>query len=452
MMKPLCFVIMPFGKKIDAEGRKIDFDLIYKKFIGPSIEAAKMEAIRADEETVNGMIHKTMYERLILCDYAIVDLTTSNANVLYELGVRHAVKRFTTINVYANGSKLPFDINAVRCMPYTYHKTSGMTNVQSDIESLTKQLKNAKKKKDTDSPIYQLVDGISFQNSVAHQKTDIFRDQVEYNLQMKTLLQKVRENKKREKEEIIKELDHLLETKIDIENEEAGVLIDVMLSYRSLGAFEKMISFIYSMPTHVKNTVMVQEQLGFALNRIDEKEQAIRVLETVLQKNGPSSETYGILGRVYKDKYDETIRNKNHIKAKGYLDKAIEIYQKGFDADFRDAYPGTNLITLLEIKGDSEKVNMLLPVVRYAVERKLQSKTADYWDYAILLEIAIIANEEKMANENLQKALTCPIEKWMLKTTIGTLERLIKTRQKRKEDIAFGEKILKVLKSEIGLQ
>lgn len=92
---------MPFGKKIDADGKKVDFDLIYKDFIRPAIESANMEAIRADEETVNGIIHKPMYERLILCDYAIADLTTSNANVLYELGIRHAVKPFTTINIYA---------------------------------------------------------------------------------------------------------------------------------------------------------------------------------------------------------------------------------------------------------------------------------------------------------------------------------------------------------------
>ena len=38
-----------------------------------------------------GIIHKPMFERLILCDYAVADLTTANANVFYELGIRHAV-------------------------------------------------------------------------------------------------------------------------------------------------------------------------------------------------------------------------------------------------------------------------------------------------------------------------------------------------------------------------
>jgi tetratricopeptide (TPR) repeat protein len=391
-----------------------------------------------------------MYERLILCDYAVADLTTSNANVLYELGIRHAVKPFTTINVYANGSKLPFDVNGLRCMPYTYHKTRGLTNQQFDVEALTKKLKDAKNRKDTDSPVYQLVDGISFQNSVAHQKTDIFRDQVEYNQKMKSVLKKIRENKKRKKEEIITDLDNIVNSRIDIENEEAGVLIDVMLSYRSLSAFKKMISFIESIPSHVRKTVMVQEQLGFALNRIDEKDQAVGILESIIKQNGPSSETYGILGRVYKDKYDLAIKEKNEPKANGFLGKAIETYQKGFEADWRDAYPGINLLALLETKGDHEKIRQLAPIVTYAVERKLASKTADYWDYATLLEVAVIADDEAKAYENLQKAMTCEIETWMLETTIKTLERLTKKRKERKEQTAIASTMLEALKIQLA--
>jgi hypothetical protein len=83
-MKFLCFVLMPFGKKIDETGRLIDFDQIYQKIIRPGIEA--VESIRASEETTGGFIHKRIFERLMLGDYAVADLTTANPNVLYELG------------------------------------------------------------------------------------------------------------------------------------------------------------------------------------------------------------------------------------------------------------------------------------------------------------------------------------------------------------------------------
>ena len=89
--RPLCFVLMPFGVKKDPSGGPdIDFDRIYEDAIRPGIEAAGMEPIRADEERTGGIIHQAMFERLLLCDFAVADMTTANANVFYELGVRHA--------------------------------------------------------------------------------------------------------------------------------------------------------------------------------------------------------------------------------------------------------------------------------------------------------------------------------------------------------------------------
>jgi tetratricopeptide (TPR) repeat protein len=439
---------MPFGNKKDADGNEINFDEVYNLFIHPAIDAAQMEPIRADEETVNGIIHKPMYERLILCDYAVADLTTANANVFYELGIRHAVKPYTTITIFASGAKLPFDLNSIRCLPYAYDKKKHLTNIKKDIAALAQQLKSAKKTKTTDSPVYQLVDGISFQNSVAHEKTDIFRNVVEYDNKIKASLAKAR-NEKVDKAERIKAIDTILNTSINVENEETGVLIDIMLSYRSQSAFDKMITFIKSLPAHVQNTVMVQEQLGFALNRIKQREEAINVLENIIKENGPSSETYGILGRVYKDLFDKATDDRNELLAESYLDKAAETYLKGFEADWRDAYPGINAVTLFELKGDEkskEQIKKLAPVVEYAVIRKMKTKKEDYWDYATLLELSVIENDETKAKDYLKKALACPIEgSWMFETTIGNLNLINEYRQKRKEENGVSERMIGLL-------
>lgn len=98
---PLCFVLMPFGRKSDATGTTIDFDAVYRDLIAPAIRAAGLEPIRADEEVTGGIVHKPMFERLILCEYAVADLTFANANVFYELGVRHAVRPYSTVLVFA---------------------------------------------------------------------------------------------------------------------------------------------------------------------------------------------------------------------------------------------------------------------------------------------------------------------------------------------------------------
>ena len=105
MSSPLCFVLMPFGKKTDNGGLLIDFDSIYYDLIYPAIEEAGLKPIRADEEKIGGLIHKPMFERLILCEYAVVDLTTANPTVFYELGIRHAVRPYSTGTFVRRGYK-----------------------------------------------------------------------------------------------------------------------------------------------------------------------------------------------------------------------------------------------------------------------------------------------------------------------------------------------------------
>ena len=43
-------------------------------------------------------------------------------------------------------------------------------------------------------------------------------------------------------------------------------------------------------------------------------------------EESPSSETCGILGRVYKDQWGNATKSGNALLAKGYLDKAIKMY------------------------------------------------------------------------------------------------------------------------------
>ena len=116
--RPLCFVLMPFGRKTDAAGRITDFDAVYREIIAPAVNEAELEPIRADEEKIGGAIHKPMFERLMLCNYAVADITGANPNVYYELGIRHAMRPRSTVILFAAGTTLPFDIALLRGIPY----------------------------------------------------------------------------------------------------------------------------------------------------------------------------------------------------------------------------------------------------------------------------------------------------------------------------------------------
>lgn len=440
-MKPICFVIMPFGIKTytrtgtKKESVTINFNTVYEEIIKPAIKDANMDPIRADEEQLRGSIHKPMFERIILSDYVVADLTGANANVFYELGIRHAVKPYTTVSIYEKNSELPFDLKPFRTYSYEFSNDKKLTNSDIVRKIITRDLLESTNNKSTDSPVYQLVDGIKFQNSVAHEKTDIFRDKVRYDNNLRNALALAR-NHKGDRSAKLAELNKVVnESLLPLHDQEAGVLVDAMLSYRDISEFKEMQSFIEQMPEHIQQTVMVQEQYGFVLNRNGEKDKAIRVLKKVISENGPSSETYGILGRVYKDKFDFAQSEGNQIAAEGYLDLAIDAYRKGFQADWRDAYPGVNLLTLLELQGKSKEVKKLAPVVAYAVERKMETKKTDYWDYATLFEIAVLKNDDKAVFHYLKKAIaTEDVRGWMIQSTLKNLSKLFKAKSSRNQD------------------
>jgi hypothetical protein len=96
---------MPFGQKSDLKsGVLVDFDQIYNEAIKPAIEQCGLDALLGDEERTGGIIHSAMFARLLLSEFVVADLTLANANVFYELGIRHAAKPFTTVSILANVS------------------------------------------------------------------------------------------------------------------------------------------------------------------------------------------------------------------------------------------------------------------------------------------------------------------------------------------------------------
>lgn len=90
---PHAFVVMPFGRKQGRDGSWIDFNSIYQDLIKPVLEEAGFELFRADEESVSGDILTDMFQELLLADLVLADLSIDNANVFYELGVRHALRK-----------------------------------------------------------------------------------------------------------------------------------------------------------------------------------------------------------------------------------------------------------------------------------------------------------------------------------------------------------------------
>ena len=332
------------------------------------------------------------------------------------------------------GEQLPFDVRPLRAMPY--HLTSGgiPTDIDSTKAQLVERLKNARAAQNTavDSPIFQLVEGFP---DIQRIKTDVFRDRVHYSTKLKEQIAIARKQGK--------EALSILEKQLDgIGDIESGVVIDLFLSYRSVKAWAEMVDLVKKMSPPLAETVMVQEQLALALNRDEKGEEAENVLLDLLEKRGPSSETYGILGRVYKDRWEAAYKSRDELLASGLLDQAIEAYVRGFEADWRDAYPGVNAVTLMELKDppDPRRIKTI-PVVEYAIERRIATGKPDYWDFAARLELAILARDKGMAMKSVANALALLREPWEAETTIRNLRLIRKARERRRDTDEWAKQI-----------
>jgi tetratricopeptide (TPR) repeat protein len=162
-MKKICFVIMGFGKKTDfSSGRTLDLDMTYKNIIKPAVISADYECIRADEIQDSGIIDKSMYALLIHADLVIADISTYNPNAIYELGIRHASKPYSTIIMKEKEGKIPFDLDHNRIFQYSHMEEDiGATEAKRCQQELSSLIVEITKNKLTDSPFYEYIRGIS---------------------------------------------------------------------------------------------------------------------------------------------------------------------------------------------------------------------------------------------------------------------------------------------------
>jgi tetratricopeptide (TPR) repeat protein len=434
-LRAICFVDMPFGKKPDlGSGVTVDFDQIYETGIKPAIVDAGLEPVRGDQERTGGIIHVPMYGRLLLSDFVIADLTLSNPNVFYELGIRHTARPFTTVPIFAAIHPIPFDVALVRAIPYTL--VEGKLSDESATalkKALGTRLEEAVRGAATqDSPIYQLIPNFP-QVDLPHEITEIFQDQVRHSDEFRKLLADARA--KASDAERAAALREIRDGLGDLHATQSAALVDLMLSFRDVSAWDDIVKLTEQFPDGLKANVMVRQQRALALNRRNEpgdREQAQAILEKLVKEKGADPETLGILGRVHKDRYAE-LNKAGDLMASAALDEAIEAYTKGFESDPRDYYPGVNAVNLLIQKGDADALKeaaRLVPLVSFAVARRGGASSSDYWDLATVLELSAIGGDWALATRVLPKVLNAGKASWMIETTMKNLNLLKSARER----------------------
>jgi tetratricopeptide (TPR) repeat protein len=423
--QPLCFIVMPHGKKKDATGRSVDFDAVYERLVLPAIRAAGLEPVRADDPRSGGIVQPHTYQRLRSCEFLVADLTTASAAVYYELGVRHALCPGRTVLILAaKSAQIPLDPDQLQGIRYRV-SARGLPEHEAKYRSLLTERLISAAGSEPDSPYFRLVpDPGSCADSTGALLENL--GQVSDFRQRLAKARVLGGDAVREVEAQLGELQQV----------ESGLVIDLFLSYRAVGWWNEMVALAGRMAPELASSVLVQEQLGLALSRSGKLADAEAVLRDLIYRRGASSESYGLLGRVMKDSWENAHNAGEKQLAKELLDRAIDAYLKGFECDWRDAYPGVNAVTLMELKQPPDpRRREIIPVVFYAVDQRIRSGAADYWDYSTLLELAVLAPDEARGIDALGRTLAFVRASWEPKITARNLRLIREARQRREAEV-----------------
>lgn len=99
----LVFVLTPFNN----EYRQTFFT------IRDACESLRLDCIRGDEEYIPDDIFPIILKKIVQSRLIIANITGRNSNVMYELGIAHAIGK-PTIIISKNFTEIPFDLNNKR--------------------------------------------------------------------------------------------------------------------------------------------------------------------------------------------------------------------------------------------------------------------------------------------------------------------------------------------------
>ena len=312
MQQKTCFVIIGYGVKTDyATGREINLDKTYSNIIEPVFKDLGFLCFRASDIQHSGMIDKPMYENILKADFVLADLTTLNPNVLYELGVRHAVRKNTTLIISDSELKYPFDLSHIVIDQYEHlGKAIDHDEVIRFREVLWKKIVSLLDKPEVDSPLYTVLPG----------------------LQAPSFTQE--------------EIEEIIEGK-EMENSLADVLLEAEEAKNNL-EYKRAIELLELARSMTPANAFIIQRLALAnyKSQIPTKLDALFRAETILDELDPVAttdlETLGLSGAINKRIYQE-------LGEVEYLNRALSFYKRGYYIG-NDYYNGINTAYLLAIK------------------------------------------------------------------------------------------------------
>lgn len=153
MVELNAFIVRPFGVK-----QGIDFDRVQTELIEPAMQRAGITGNTTANILEAGNIREDMFHKLLTADLVIADLSIHNANVFYELGIRHALRDKRTYLIRSSEDEVPFDLKTDRYLSYNAERPA------ETVELLAQALKDTANSDRQDSPVFLMLPKLEAQN------------------------------------------------------------------------------------------------------------------------------------------------------------------------------------------------------------------------------------------------------------------------------------------------
>jgi tetratricopeptide (TPR) repeat protein len=445
-MKLRAFVVMPFGVKpvraatpatahaAEVPGIDVDFDDVYEQLIGPAVSHAGAIPIRADQEPGAGDIRTDMFYELVTADIVVADISILNANVFYELGIRHGVTPRGVFMVHGGWTRRPFDIVTDRTFDYDgglFVRGGGETEegrkarVDAEARQLGEVLRAAfdQDRATIGSPVYKEMPGLTpvdwtdVQTARAKYFGEVFAD-------WKARVEVAR-------------LNGWPGDILTLAEEAPTSYHAVELLCAAADALCSMERFTAALPVLKELLALApgnlhgERLLGLVLGRLGQVAEAKVHMLQVAERHESDPEAQGILGRVYKDLWrlewrdlpDLTERQQRARQNARYVNTAIDAYDKAARRHF-DFYTAVNVVSLTRLlehlgavntvhRAGSSEVADLVAVARFGARNAMartsfQDGQEGIWAAATLGELELVTGDVSSALDCYRDAAYSP--------------------------------------------
>lgn len=334
-----CFVVIGFGMKTDyATGRTLNLDLSYQKLIKPAFDRVGVRCFRAIDVNVTGSIDKLMYHWIYQADYVVADLSTMNANVFYELGVRHAQRPNTTLLMAEQElfARLPFDLSHTIIYGYE-HLGEDIAEAEATrfVDLLAGQLeKLLAEPVEEDSPVYVYMPGM---------EAPRWKDPKEA---IRELEEKLAEQTRR---------NEAGDTDPEaVRQGSLAMIVERAEAAKNAKDFATAIALFGAATENDEKDVFLWQRLALVTYKERERDEddgraieALRAASRILEERcdlhvSTDPETLGLAGAINKRLYDRTGEAR-------YFDASLHFYERGFYIK-QDYYNGINAAYLYTIR------------------------------------------------------------------------------------------------------